>query len=410
MILVEQQIIKPFDQRYKPLIEMCHWSKDLYNAALYNIRQHYFETKNDTSVKYKFLSSIENWKILKNQEVFKKLQSNCAKSILRQVDSTFKSFFSLLHKKNKGEYIGQVKIPSYKDKRGTNILVYQGCDFYQKWVSRGLLKIPKTNIFIKTKQKNIIQVRIIPKGNHLVAEVLYEKKEALVKKDNKKYAAIDFGINNLCTVVSNCCKSFIINGRPVKSINQFYNKKKAKLQKRIKKCQNKYKSKKLNTLGEKRNRKIKDYFHKASRYIVNQLVSNDINTLIIGYNKGWKQEVNIGRKNNQNFVQIPFMMLREMLAYKCQLVGINVIVTEESYTSKCSFIDNEDIGKKEVYAGKRVKRGLYCTKDGKLINADINGSYNIMRKGLAKASLDDEIISYPECRGFVYNPYKCSLK
>lgn len=138
------------------------------------------------------------------------------------------------------------------------------------------------------------------------------------------------------------------------------------------------------------------------------LVSNNINTLVIGYNKGWKQEVNIGKRNNQKFVQIPFMMLRDMLYYKCKLVGINVIVTEESYTFKCSFIDNEEVKKKETYLGKRTKRGLYCSKEGKLINADINGSYNIMRKGLIKASLDGKII-YPECRGFVYSPDKFNM-
>ena len=154
---------------------------------------------------------------------------------------------------------------------------------------------------------------------------------------------------------------------------------------------------------------MKDYFHKASRYIVNQLVSNQINTLIVGYNKGWKQEVNIGRRNNQKFIGIPFNTLLDMLHYKCNLVGISMIITEESYTSKCSFIDNEEIKKKEVYDGKRTKRGLYKSKDGRLINADINGSYNIMRKGLKKVALDDKIVSYPECRGFVYNPDKFNL-
>ena len=242
-----------------------------------------------------------------------------------------------------------------------------------------------------------------------MVEVLYEVEEPALLENNGRYTAIDLGIDNLCSVSSNCCNSFIINGKPIKSINQYYNKKKARLQQRLKKCQNRNKSKKLQKLTEKRNRKVKDYFHKTSRYVVNQLVSNQINTLIIGYNKGWKQEVNIGKRNNQKFVGIPFMMLRDMLSYKCKLNGINVIVTEESYTSKCSFIDNEEIKKKETYLGKRTKRGLYKSKNGRLINADINGSYNIMRKGLIKASLDDKV-TYPECRGFVYNPDKINLK
>lgn len=408
MILVEQQVIKSHDQRFSPLMEMCHWSKDLYNTALYNIRQHYFESKNDTSIKYKFLSYVENWRRLKDTEVFKKLQSHTSQEVIKQVDRDFKSFFTLVCKKNLGEYISKCSIPRYKDKDGFNVLIYEGSDFNKKQIEQGILKIPKSKIVIKTKQTNIKQVRIIPRGNHLVVEVLYEIEEPVLLEDNGRYAAIDLGIDNLCSVSSNCCNSFIINGKPIKSINQYYNKKKAKLQKRVKKCQNKNKSNRLQKLTEKRNRKVKDYFHKASRYIVNQLVSNKINTLIVGYNKGWKQEVNIGKRNNQKFVGIPFMMLRDMLSYKCKLVGINVIVIEESYTSKCSFIDNEEIKKKETYFGKRIKRGLYCSKDGRLINADINGSYNIMRKGLKKVALDDKV-TYPECRGFVYNPDKFNL-
>ena len=408
MILVEQQIIKSHDQRFSSLKEMCHWSKDLYNAALYNIRQHYFESKNDTSIKYKFLSYVENWRRLKNTEEFKKLQSHTSQEVLKQVDRDFKSFFALVCKKNKGEYTSKCNIPRYKDKGGFNVLIYEGSDLNKKQVEQGNIKIPKSKVVIKTKQTDIKQVRIIPKGNHLVVEVLYEVEEPALLEDNGRYAAIDLGIDNLCSVSSNCCNSFIINGKPVKSINQYYNKKKAKLQRRVKKYQNKNKSKRLQKLTEKRNRKVKDYFHKASRYIVNQLVSNQINTLIVGYNKGWKQEMNIGRRNNQKFVGIPFMMLRDMLSYKCKLEGINVIVTEESYTSKCSFIDNEEIKKKETYLGKRTKRGLYRSKEGKIINADINGSYNIMRKGLIKASSDSNV-NYSGCRGFVYNPDKFNL-
>ena len=408
MILVEQQVIKSNDQRYNILKEMCHWSKDLYNAALYNIRQHYFESKNDSSIKYKFLSYVENWRRLKDTDTFKKLQSHTSQEVIKQVDRDFKSFFALICKKNLGEYTSRCNIPRYKDKDGFNVLIYEGSDFNKKQIEQGILKIPKSKIVIKTKQTNIKQVRIIPRGNHLVVEVLYDVEEPALLKDNNRYAAIDLGIDNLCSVSSNCCKSFIINGKPVKSINQYYNKKKAKLQRRVKKCQKRNKSKRLQKLTEKRNRKVKDYFHKTSRYIVNQLVSNQINTLVIGYNKGWKQEVNIGKRNNQKFVGIPFNTLLDMLHYKCNLVGIRVIVIEESYTSKCSFIDSEEIKKKETYLGKRTKRGLYKSKEGKLINADINGSYNIMRKGLIKASSDSNV-NYSGCIGFVYNPDKFNL-
>ena len=404
MILVEQQIIKSNHPHFNELRDLMSVSKSLYNMALYNVRQHYFESKNDDSMKYKFLSYVENWKKLKSTDVFQSLDSHCGQEIIKLVDKSFKSFFTLICKKKQGDYQEICSIPKYKDKNSYCPLIFPQ---FPK-IKNGVIKVPKSKMIFKTKIENVKQFRFIHKGNHIVLEVLYEVKEKELLPDNNRYASIDLGIDNLCSVSSNCCNSFIINGKPVKSINQYYNKKKARLQKRVKKCQNRNKSKRLNKLTEKRNRKIKDYFHKTSRFIVNQLVFNHINTLIVGYNKGWKQEVNIGRRNNQKFVGIPFNTLLDMLHYKCNLVGISMIITEESYTSKCSFIDNEEIKKKEVYDGRRTKRGLYKSKDGRLINADINGSYNIMRKGLVKASLDGKV-TYPECRGFVYNPDKFNL-
>ena len=405
MVLVEQQIIKSNHPHFNELRELMSVSKSLYNMALYNVRQHYFESKNDDSVKYKFLSYVENWKKLKETDTFKVLDSHCAQEIIKLVDKGFKSFFTLICKKKQGDYQERINIPHYKKEGEYCPLIFPQ---FPK-IKDGIIKVPKSKMSFKTKVENVKQFRFIHKGNHIVLEILHEVEEPALLEDNGRYAAIDLGIDNLCSVSSNCCNSFIINGKPVKSINQYYNKKKARLQRRIKKCQNKNKSKKIVRLTEKRNRKVKDYFHKTSRYIVNQLVSNRINTLIIGYNKGWKQEVNIGKRNNQKFVGVPFNTLLDMLHYKCNLVGISVIIAEESYTSKCSFIDNEEIKKKEVYDGKRTKRGLYKSKDGRLINADVNGSYNIMRKGLKKVALDDKV-TYPECRGFVYNPDKFNLK
>ena len=405
MILVEQQIIKSNHPHFNELRELMSVSKSLYNMALYNVRQHYFDSKNDDSVKYKFLSYVENWKKLKPTDVFQSLDSHCAQEIIKLVDKGFKSFFALICKRKQGDYQERCSIPKYKDKNFYCPLIFPQ---FPK-IKNGVIKVPKSKMTFKTRVENVKQFRFINKGNHIVLEVLYEVEEPALLEDNGRYAAIDLGIDNLCSVSSNCCNSFIINGKPVKSINQYYNKKKARLQRRVKKCQNKNKSKRLQKLTEKRNCKVKDYFHKTSRFIVNQLVSNQINTLIVGYNKGWKQEVNIGRRNNQKFVGMPFNTLLDMLHYKCNLVGISMIITEESYTSKCSFIDNEEIKKKETYLGKRTKRGLYRSKEGKLINADINGSYNIMRKGLKKVSFDGKV-TYPECRGFVYNPNKFNLK
>jgi putative transposase len=205
---------------------------------------------------------------------------------------------------------------------------------------------------------------------------------------------MDLGLNNLGTVGSNVVKPFIINGKPLKSINQFYNKRVSNLKSKL--TNGKKTSKRIKSLTDKRNNKIKDYLHKASTILVNQLVSNDLNTLIIGNNKGWKQDINIGKRNNQSFVQIPYSTFIKMIEYKCKLVGINVLITEESYTSKCSFLDSEDIKKQKEYKGKRIKRGLFKSSEGVLINADVNGSLNILRKVVGNFNYDPiEVCSTP---------------
>ena len=207
-------------------------------------------------------------------------------------------------------------------------------------------------------------------------------KENEIKKDNKKYYSIDLGINNLMTITSNTgLNPSIVNGRPLKSMNQYFNKSKAFYQSELKKKQKKQKfSRNLEKLTLKRENKMNDYLHKSSKFLIDSCLKNDINTIIIGYNKFWKQKVKMGKKTNQSFVSIPFYRLIEFISYKAKLEGINVILNEESYTSKCSFLDLEDVKKHENYQGKRVKRGLFKSSKGILINADVNASYNIMRK------------------------------
>lgn len=222
--------------------------------------------------------------------------------------------------------------------------------------------------------------------------------------DNGNYLGIDIGLDNLASCVSNNGSCFIINGRPLKSINQYYNKRLAFLKSKLK--DNKHTSKQIRSLTNKRNNKIKDYLHKASRILVNHVVSNGINAIIIGHNKCWKQEINIGKRNNQNFVSIPFNVFISMISYKATLEGINVKIVEESYTSKCSFLDNERICKHESYKGRRVKRGLFKTSFGRTINADINGAFNIIRKS-EKESFD--VTMLPKGRGFWWNPVRISV-
>ncbi len=239
-------------------------------------------------------------------------------------------------------------------------------------------------------------------------EVVYEVKDVEMLKDNNHYAGIDLGINNLATITSNISQSYIVNGRPVKSINQYYNKIKANLQSQLK---DKRTSKRIQRLTFKRNCKIKDYFHKSTSYIVNQLVSDSINTVVIGQNKDWKQDINIGTKNNQSFTSIPHSMFINMLKYKCRLKRINIVCIEEPYTSKSSFLDLDPIpslkDEKVSFSGKRIKRGLYRSGSGSIINADVNGSFNILRKFVLKEVGDVNLL--PTDRGFVFNPIRISF-
>ena len=400
MKLVEQHIIKSNNVLYKELDNLCFLSKNLYNQALYRIRQQFFEDKT-----FKNYYEVNRELHDENQVDYRALPANSSQETLKLVNQNYSSFFKSLQKHIKG-----VKIPGYLDKtKGRQIVVYNHMTLPSHLLEKGIVKLPKTNIQFKTKQKNIRQVRIVPKNNYIVLEVIYELSIKELLKDNKRYMSIDFGIDNLASCSSNVSKSFIINGKPVKSINQFYNKKKANLQSELELKNKKKSSKQIQNLTLKRNNKIKDYFHKASRYIVNQLVNQSINTLIIGKNDGWKQETNIGNVNNQNFVNIPHQMFINQLKYKCQLEGINVVEQEESYTSKVSFFDNDFIPTYQVNdqlfksSGKRIKRGLFRTQNGLLINADINGSLNIMRKYLNEVCND--LIS-PANRGLVMNPVK----
>ena len=384
MILSERHIIKKNNKYFKEIDEICFNSKNLYNTGLYRVRQHFFENK-------KYLNNFEliNSLTSEKQDDYIKLPAQASQQTLRMVDKNFKSFFNSLKVKKLGVYKKQISIPKYLKKDGRFITTYTKQTVSRKTLeTKGLLKPLKSNIFIKTNVlfKDLKQVRFIPKNGYYVVEILYEAKAKSKLKDNKKYLSIDLGLNNLATCSTNKkgVKNFIVNGKPLKSINQFYNKTKAKYNSKYEKNKQSKNSNGLKSLSLKRANKINDYFHKSSRYIINHLVSTGINTIIIGYNKGWKQEINIGKKNNQKFVDIPFYKFIQMLEYKAELEGINVIIHEESYTSKCSFIDCEDIKKHETYKGKRIKRGLFKSEKGIEYNADINGSYNIMKKVVGK--------------------------
>ena len=386
MYLTERHIIK----NNKELDILCFNSKNLYNKALYLVRQHYFETKN-----YLNYYDVNRLMIGSKDVDYYALPGRVSNQTLMLLDRNFKSFFALIKKKKKNEYDKPIRIPRYLDKEGRYITTFPKQSVSKVYLRKGIIKLSSLSIEIPTKvtESNLVEVRVLPRNNHHVVEVVYKVEDKESKSDNGRYASIDLGLNNLATVGSNVVKPFIINGRPLKSINQYYNKEKARLQSHLK--GNKKTSKRIKSISNKRNNKIKDYLHKSSKMLVNFLVSNDISTLVIGYNEEWKQNINIGKKNNQTFTAIPFYTFIKQLEYKCKLEGINIILTEESYTSKCSFLDNETIEKHENYLGKRIKRGLFRSAKNKIINADLNGSLNILRKVVGEFQYPIEACSTP---------------
>ena len=376
MILVERHIIKKSNSLYNELDMLCILSKNLYNFTLYTVRQFYFENK-----KYINWINVNNQFIKEKQSDYYALPCKVSQQTLKMVDQNMKSFFSALNTKK-----SKPRLPKYLDKvKGRFVVTYTNQAISKKELKKGYIALSKTNIRIKTKVQNVQQVRIVPQNNVIVVEVLYKVDCKINNSDVKKYCGVDFGLNNLMSCGFANIKPIIINGKPLKSINWYYNKNKAKLQSLLK---NKHTSNKITNLTIKRNNRINNYLHKASRIFINYLVSNGITDVIIGYNKEWKQGINIGKVNNQNFVNIPYYKLLNMITYKCELLGITVHVTEESYTSKCSFLDNEDVCKHDEYMGKRIKRGLFQSSDGRLINADINGALNILKKVIGKYDYD----------------------
>ncbi|MFL5698360.1 MAG: RNA-guided endonuclease InsQ/TnpB family protein [Ktedonobacteraceae bacterium] len=377
MQLVEQHVIKQADPRYETIDQAAFASKNLYNAANYLVRQSFI-------FQGKYLGYAEVFHLIKHMPVYQALPRKVSNCILRLLDKNWKAFFQALKawREDPGKFLGRPKLPKYKDKtRGRNILIYDIQALSKTGLRKGMIVPSQLGIEILTRQTNVDQVRIVPRGTHYVVEVVYQQKPQPAGVNPELVAGIDIGVDKLATLTSNKVGFVpqIVNGRPLKSTNQYYNKRRATLQSKLIKS-NRYTSHQLDRLTEKRNRRVKHYLHIASRRIINLLVADGIGTLVIGKNPNWKQEVNIGKCNNQNFVSIPHARFIDMLTYKAKLVGIHVIVTEESYTSKCSFLDNEPIGKHEHYMGKRVKRGLFRASNGRHINADVNGSYNIMRK------------------------------
>ncbi len=395
MQLTERHIIKSTEHRFAQIDSLAFKSKNLYNAANYVIRQNFIYG-------WGYVNYNEMNRLMKFHEAYKAMPAKVSQQILMILDKNWKSFFEALkaYKVDSSKFTGRPKLPKYKDKvKGRNILVYTIQAISSKFFKKGIIKLSGTDFSIKTKVNpdRICQVRLVPKCDSYVIEVIYDEQESTASDDNF-VASIDLGLNNLVALTSHQpgFTPLLINGRPLKSINQFYNKRKAQLQPQLK--GNRKTSPRIQRLTRCRHQKIDNYLHHASRLIVDILRTKQIGTLVVGKNEQWKTEINLGKQTNQNFVSIPHARLIEMLEYKARLVGIKVILQEESYTSQANFLGLDLIpvyGKTEkepMFTGKRIKRGLYKTSTGQLINSDINGSYNILRKAIPNA-FSDGIVS-----------------
>jgi IS605 OrfB family transposase len=405
----KNQLRRLSQQEFNALTVLCRLSKNLFNVALYECRQYFFAQR-------KRLTYESNYHICKSNENYQLLNTDIAQQTMKVVDRSMRSFLGLLKAISIGRCEQKPQLPKYLPQDGYFPLIIPRIK-----VKNGVFNIPMSQQFKqeygevkiplpeRLKDKNIKEVRIHPKysARWFEIEYIYEDEKIETSVDSEKAIAIDLGVNNLAACFDTDGHQFLIDGKRLKSINHWYNKRNAKLQSAKDKQGIKGITNKQARLNQKRNDSIRDYLNKSARIIINHCLTYQIGKLIVGYNPGIKQEINIGRSNNQNFVQIPFWQLRQKLQALCCRYGIEYGEQEESYSSKASFYDqdqipiyNADNPSQQKFSGRRINRGLYRTKDRHLVSADINGSANILVK--SKHRLDFERVS----SGFLANPLR----
>lgn len=406
---VEKHVIKKSHPYYNMFCEYTHLAKNLYNHANYLVRNEFLETS-------RWLRYRELDKLLKKDLVYPDYANmpaaQSAQQVLRLLETNWESFFTSIKdwSKNKDKYSGKPKLPKYKPKDGKMVLIVTNQQVRQ---IDGLLQFPKSFYGFTVKPRcitldnfeKINQVRIVPNGQSFCLEVVYSiSVESELNSDNGRYMSIDLGLDNLATVVTNTgLQPIIVNGKGLKSNNQYYNKKKAHYQKVAKQMNKQHYTNRLYRLTQKRNLKVEDYLHKVSRYIVDFALENQINTIVIGNNKNWKQSSSLGKVTNQAFVIIPHQKLIDKIQYKAELQGIQVILTEESYTSGTSFLDSESPQKEFYNKKRRVHRGLFVSNQGIKINADVNAAFQIMKKVFPNVFTDgiEGVVLHPVRVGIV---------
>ena len=391
---VEKHLIKQNNSFYPMFCDFAYKSKNLYNHANFLVRNEF--VKNN-----KWLRYGEMDKILKADLEFDDYKqmptAQSAQQTLRLLEKDWKSFFTAIKdwSKHKDKYLGRPKLPKYKAKNGKYILILTNQNVKLK---DNILHFPKTFCgfsvkpqFVKNEKfVSFQQVRFVPNYKSFVVELVYNiEVPDIAYTDNGRYLSVDIGLDNLATVVNNVgLKPIVINGKGLKSINKYYNKQISHYREVTKRMNNRDYTNRMDSLTRKRNHKIDDYMHKASKYLVDYALDNNFNTIVIGNNKGWKQESSMSKRVNQSFVGIPHMRFIQMVQYKAQNIGLNVILTEESYTSGTSFLDNEEPIKANYNKSRRVQRGLFVSNNAIKINADVNGAYQIMKKVFPKVNSD----------------------
>ena len=386
--LVEQHIIRRDDKRFATLDEACFHAKNIYNAANYELRQTLF-------AEHRRLTYTEQEKHFKPKDLLpdQALPMKVVQQVLKGLHHDWDSFAAarVEFEASPEKFEACPRLPGYKDKvKGRATITFTDQAFSRAALRTGEIVLSGLNVCVKTRQRQVDQVRVVPHSSHYTVEVVYTKSVEEVVLDETLYAGVDVGVDVLAALTSNKpgFEPILVNGSPLKALNQFYNKRNADLHSQL--PEGGRTSRRVQALTFARNRRIDSLLHLSSAYIVAVLVRAGIGTLVIGKNDGWKQAVDLGKRGNQNVVNIPHARFIDRLTYKARLVGIQVVLTEESYTSQCSALDDEPIGKHDTYLGKRVERGLFRASDGRTIQADLNGSYNIIRK-VAPSAFDTRL-------------------
>lgn len=395
-----QQVLLDLPQFERNILEfLCDQANKLVNCAIFNLRQAYFTFKQVNHNAYDLMAEM------KSNVHYKILYSQVAQQVIHGVAESFKSFAELTNKFHKGELTQRPKLPSYRKKGGLAGFAYPKQALELNWET-GEIRLPLGNKFkdwfgidaiyllmpTNLKFNSIRELRILPRNRCFYAEFVYQQPVIEIPTaDPGKVLGIDPGLNNWLTCVSNAGTGFIIDGRYVKSLNRWYNKQISTLK------ENKpqgFWSKRLAQIAEKRNRLLQDAVNKAARLVINHCIEYGIGRIVFGWNQGNKQEIDLGQRNNQSFVQVPTAKLKQRISQLCEQYGIEFVETEESYTSQASFLDNDFLatyGEKTdswKSSGKRVKRGLFRTAQNWYVNADANGAANIIRKVSTTFGLD----------------------